>query len=175
MCLETVLVVEIVPADQSDMATNAKTAKPRQLQTADYLRLASFRWALRRFLHFSEAATARVGLSGHQYQALLVVRAGLGGLPVTINDLARQLLIRHNSAVGMVDRLCALGLLERDRVVDDRRKVRLRLTRKGARVLGDLAAIHRQKLRRIGPDIHRILGELAGAWRRRGVSPSEDR
>ena len=158
--------VEIMPADQPDMAPNSKAAKPPLLQTADYVRLASFRWALRRFLRFSEAVTSRVGLSGQQYQAMLVVRSRTGIGPVTINDLARQLLIRHNSAVGMVDRLAALGLLVRDRVQEDRRKVQLRLTRKGDRMLGNLAAIHRQKLRRIGPDIHRNLGELTGAWRR---------
>jgi len=136
------------------------------LRDADFERLASFRYALRRFLHFSEMATARVGLTGQQYQALLVVRSRDGRVPVTMNDLARQLLIRHNSAVGLVDRLCALGLMSRARVADDRRKVRLRLTSKGEQVLGRLASVHRLKLRRIGPEIHRFLGELTGAWSR---------
>jgi DNA-binding MarR family transcriptional regulator len=156
--------IEKVAADQTDMMTRSPGRKVRPLQTADYVRLAMFRWALRRFLHFSEAATAKFGLSGQQYQAMLVVRSRSGVAPVTINDLARQLLIRHNSAVGLVDRLSALGLLARNRMVEDRRKVRLRLTRKGDHVLGSLVAIHRQKLRRIGPDIHRTLGELAGVW-----------
>jgi DNA-binding MarR family transcriptional regulator len=136
------------------------------LQHADFERLASFRYALRRFLHFSETATARVGLTGQQYQAMLVVRSWRGRAPVTINDLARQLLIRHNSAVGLVDRLCAHGLLARAHVADDRRKVRLRLTAKGEKVLGRLASVHRMKLRRIGPDLYRYLGDLTGAWRR---------
>jgi len=136
------------------------------LRDADFERLASFRYALRQFLHFSEAATARVGLTGQQYQAMLVVRSRGGRGPVTINDLARQLLIRHNSAVGLVDRLCALGLMSRTRVADDRRKVRLRLTHKGEQVLGRLASVHRLKLRRIGPEIHRFLGELTGVWSR---------
>jgi len=136
------------------------------LRDADFERLASFRYALRRFLHFSEMATARVGLTGQQYQAMLVVRSRGGRAPVTINDLARQLLIRHNSAVGLVDRLCALGLMSRARVAEDRRKVRLRLTAKGEQVLGRLASVHRLKLRRIGPEIHRFLGELTGAWSR---------
>ena len=86
------------------------------------------------------------------------------GVPVTINHLSAELLIRHHSAVGLVDRLVAQGLVVRERVPDDRRKVRLRLTATGERVLARLASIHRQKLRRIGPDIHRMLGELAGAW-----------
>ena len=136
------------------------------LRDTDFERLASFRYALRQFLHFSETATARVGLTGQQYQAMLVVRSWRGRVPVTINDLAHQLLIRHNSAVGLVDRLCAQGLLARARVADDRRKVQLRLTAKGEKVLGRLASVHRMKLRRIGPEIYRFLGELTGAWRR---------
>jgi DNA-binding MarR family transcriptional regulator len=57
-------------------------------------------------------------------------------------------------------------LLVRAHSLDDRRKVRLRLTAEGERLLAKLAAVHRRKLRRIGPDIYRILGELTGAWRR---------
>jgi DNA-binding MarR family transcriptional regulator len=136
------------------------------LRDEEFKQLASFRYALRQFLHFSETATARVGLTGQQYQAMLVVRSWGGRAPVTINDLARQLLIRHNSAVGLVDRLCTQELLARARVADDRRKVRLRLTAKGEKLLGRLASVHRVKLRRIGPDIYRVLAELTGAWRR---------
>ena len=47
----------------------------------------------------------------------------------------------------------------------DRRRVLIRLTGKGERELGKLVSVHRRKLRRIGPEIHQILGELAGAWR----------
>jgi DNA-binding MarR family transcriptional regulator len=155
------------------MTRKAKVAKSPPLQTAEYVRLASFRYALRSFLHFSEAATARVGLTGQQYQAMLVLRSCVGRVPVTINDLARQLLIQHNSAVGLVDRLVAHGLVVRESISADLRKVQLVLTRKGERVLGNLASVHRQKLRRIGPDIHRIMGELTGAWGRRGVSSSK--
>jgi DNA-binding MarR family transcriptional regulator len=147
------------------MVRKAKGTRRLPLQTADYVRLASFRYALRRFLHFSESETARLGLTGQQYQAMLVVRSRAERSPVTINDLARELLIRHNSAVGLVDRLVAHGLLVRAVIPDDRRKVRLRLSTPGERVLARLATVHRQKLRRIGPDIYRILGELTGAWR----------
>jgi DNA-binding MarR family transcriptional regulator len=138
---------------------------PPGLQTTDYMRLASFRYALRRFLHFSELTTAKVGLTSQQYQAMLVVRSREEHGPVSINDLANELLIRHNSAVGLVDRLVTQGLMARERIPEDRRKVRLVLTARGGRVMGQLASIHRLKLRQIGPDIRRILGDLAGAWR----------
>jgi len=134
--------------------------KRAALRTADY--------ALRSFLHFSESRTARVGLTGQQYQAMLVVRSRSDSAPVTIADLAREMLVRHNSAVGLVDRLVALGLIARAPVPGDRRKVRLRMTSAGEDVLARLASVHRQKLRRMSPDIFRVLGELSGAWRRKG-------
>ena len=48
------------------------------LRTADYAKLAAFRYALRSFLHFSELVTERAGLTSQQYQALLVVRSLAG-------------------------------------------------------------------------------------------------
>src|SRR5690349_20112848 len=146
----------------------AKSASRPQaaLTDDDYERLAAFRHAVRQFLHFSESVASGVGLTGQQYQAMLAIRSMNGRGQVTINDLARQLLIRHNSAVGLVDRLVAQGLMIRERVPEDRRKARLKLSPKGEQLLGRLASVHRLKLGRIGPDIHRILGELAGAWRR---------
>jgi len=148
------------------MVRKASSRKAPDLGPADYARLASFRYALRRFLRFSEAAAARVGLTGQHYQAMLAIRGSPRGRSVTINELARQLLIKHNSAVGLVDRLVAHGLVTRESSAEDLRKVLVRLSRKGELVLGRLASVHRLKLRRIGPDIHRILGELTGAWRR---------
>jgi len=141
-------------------------SRPRALSASDYARLAAFRYSLRRFLHFSDAAAARVGLTGQQYQAMLAVRSRAA--PISINDLARELLIRHHSAVGLVDRLAARGHLARCRDDADRRRVLIRLTPKGERELGKLVSVHRRKLRRIGPEIHKILGELAGAWRLQG-------
>ena len=142
------------------------TGRREALADADYERLAAFRYALRRFLYFSESACTRVGLTGQQYQAMLAIRSLSRRNPVTINDLARHLFIRHNSAVGMVDRLVTQGLMIRERMAEDRRKARLRLSPKGEALLGKLASIHRRKLGRIGPEIHRFLGQLTGVWRR---------
>lgn len=130
------------------------------LPTADYVRLASFRSAMRRFLHFSEEEAARCGLSSQQYQALLSVRATPEGERLTINDLARQLVIKHNSAVGLVDRLAEHHLLRRQPIAEDRRKVELCLTTKGRRVLARLASVHRSELRRLAPIMGRVLDEL---------------
>ncbi|HEV2430923.1 MAG TPA: helix-turn-helix domain-containing protein, partial [Burkholderiales bacterium] len=90
-----------------------KRRRSAHLDAAEYQQLASFRYALRSFLRFSEAAAEKVGLTAQHYQALLAVCATADG-HVTLNDLAQQLLIRHNSAVGLVDRLTAQGLLARE-------------------------------------------------------------
>jgi len=62
---------------------------------------------------------------------MLVLRACPDDERVTINDLARHLLIKHNSAVGLVDRLVQGKLIVREASSVDRRKVELRLTPRG--------------------------------------------
>jgi DNA-binding MarR family transcriptional regulator len=131
------------------------------LGTRDYAQLASFRHALRGFLRFSEDAAANVGLTSQHYQAMLILRGWPQDQPVSINDLAQQLLIKHNSAVGLVDRLVEEGLVVRKPSTIDRRKVELRMSSKGRQVLAKLAATHREELRRIGPIMERFFAEIA--------------
>lgn len=139
-----------------------KRAEERfELTTRDYAELASFRHALRGFLRFSESAAEQEGLTSQHYQAMLILRGWPEGRPVSINDLAQQLLIKHNSAVGLVDRLTKNDLIVREPSDVDRRKVELRLSPRGRRVLARLAAIHRRELQRIGPIMKRFFAELA--------------
>jgi DNA-binding MarR family transcriptional regulator len=144
-----------------------KRRRSAHLDASEYQQLASFRYALRSFLRFSEAAAEKVGLTAQHYQALLAVCATADG-HVTINDLAQQLLIRHNSAVGLVDRLTAQGLLAREPSPEDGRKVYLRLTAKGDRVLEKLAEVHREELRRIGPQLEALLHDITRAETKAG-------
>lgn len=127
------------------------------LSKAEYEMLAGFRHRLRRFLSFSERSAERVGLTQHQYQALLAVRAHPGPGLLTISELAEQMLIKHHSAVGMVDRLEQQQLVRREHSAEDRRKVGIRLTSSGRKVFAKLAAVHRAELRRIGPDLARFM------------------
>jgi DNA-binding MarR family transcriptional regulator len=144
-----------------DQQVPAKTARPASpLSTQEYARLAAFRLSVRAFLHFSEQAAAEVGLTGQHYQALLALRACPPEQPCTINDLAQQLFLKHNSTVALVDRLEAEGLVVREPSSTDRRKVELHITARGARVLGKLAERHRAKLQGIGPDLERFFREL---------------
>ena len=150
--------------------TDKRQARQPPISNADFVRLAAFRHALRRFLRFSESAAARVGVTGQQYQALLSIRGGSPDGRMSINDLAAHLLIKHNSAVGLVDRLVQDDLVVREASSADRRKVQLRVTGRGHQVLSRLATVHRAELQRVGPLMERFFSELshpAAAGRRR--------
>jgi len=131
------------------------------LTTQDYAQLAAWRRALRTFLRFSERAAADLGLGAQQYQAMLVVRGWADKRPVTIGDLAEELFIKHNSAVGLVDRLVQQRFMTRAISSADRRRVELALTPRGRTVLATLAALHRRELRRLGPVFKRFLDQIS--------------
>jgi DNA-binding MarR family transcriptional regulator len=118
---------------------------------ADYRALSQFRYQIRRFLHFSEEAARAEGLEPQQHQMLLAIQALDETEPPTIGQLAEHLVLRHHSAVGLLDRLEARGLAERLRGDGDRRQVRVRLTDRGAETLRHLSALHQEELRHSGP------------------------
>ena len=127
---------------------------------AEYEALAGFRYAIRQFLHFSEQAAQAVGLTAQQHQALLALRGFPGRDRATIGELAERLQIRHHSAVGLVDRLAAQGLVSREPATEDRRQVYVALTERGAAVLEQLSAAHREELRRAGPQMRQLLERI---------------
>jgi DNA-binding MarR family transcriptional regulator len=126
----------------------------------DYLMLASFRAALRKFLRSSEDIAHNLGLTPQRHQAMLAVRGFPGDEPPTVGALAAKLHIRHNSAVGLVTRLVNEGYLRRDKSKLDQRRQHVRLTPKGQAILDKLTEAHRTELRHIGPDITRLLKDL---------------
>jgi DNA-binding MarR family transcriptional regulator len=126
----------------------------------DYCALGEFRYRIRRFLHFSEDAARQEGLEPQQHQLLLAVRSLERSEGPTIGELAEHLLIRHHSAVGLVDRMEERGLIERVRGPEDRRQVRVRLTAHGQEKLKQLSVIHREELRTSGPALVDALNEL---------------
>ena len=131
--------------------------KKSRMTDRDYLRLATFRLTLRRFLEFSAAAARARGLTPPQHQALLVIRALAPTGDATISEVARWLMSRHHSAVELADRLVALGLVRRRADPADRRRVTLLLTPKAVRLLERLSATHLAELRRIGPTLQQML------------------
>jgi len=127
---------------------------------ADYEVLAEFRYTLRRFLHFSEAAAAKLGLSAQQHQALLAIKGFPGREQVTVGELAERLQIRHHSAVGLADRLEVQKLIERTPGTSDRRKVYLSLTPQGLSLLESLSALHHEELQRLIPQLRSLITRI---------------
>jgi DNA-binding MarR family transcriptional regulator len=121
--------------------------------------LAEFRYALRRFLVFSEDAARRSGLTAQQHQALLALK-GFGPRPMTTGELANRLLIRHHSAVGLIDRLVSKSLVKRFPGSDDRRQVLLALTSKSETLLAKLSQAHRRELKRLAPLFESLLANF---------------
>ncbi|WP_234879309.1 MarR family winged helix-turn-helix transcriptional regulator [Sinorhizobium americanum] len=96
---------------------------------------------MRRFLAFSEAALSEAGITSQQYQALLVIKVASQN-QIRVRELSEQLLIQHNGAVQLVDRLEAAGLAERIPSITDKRSVLVGLTVHGVSVLDALARKH---------------------------------
>jgi len=117
----------------------------RQLTRGDYDRLARWRYALRQFLHFSQQTTRRAGLSRSQHTLLLFVKVFPGSRP-SVSELAERLHVRHNSAVGLIDRCERVGLVRREKDSADRRRVRINLTAKAEKLLNDLSLEHLREL-----------------------------
>jgi DNA-binding MarR family transcriptional regulator len=128
---------------------------------ADYRRLLAFRSSLRRFLRWSEEQAADAGLSAVQHQMLLAIRGHTGPESPTIGEIAEQLLIKHHSAVELVDRAEDAGLVRRSQDQVDRRVVRVELTADGARRLARLTQLTIAELSRSSP-------ELRAQWQRAG-------
>jgi DNA-binding MarR family transcriptional regulator len=144
----------------SEQRMTKRAASPlNRLKPRDYQLLAEFRRLLRQFLVFSEERAAAVGLAPQQHQALLAMKGHQGGSP-TIGDLAERLAIRHHSAVGLVNRLVRRGYVVRRGDRGDKRRVTLKLTRKGEAILRKLTAWHRAELRRVAPLLKPLLMQL---------------
>lgn len=139
-------------------------AKPG-LSNTQYETLASFRYALRQFIHFSDEAAHAAGVTPQQHQALLAIKGFPGRDSVTVGELAERLQLRHHSAVGLIDRLVAEKFVTRKSSEEDRRRVLIRLTARGEKTLEKLTSAHRAQLKRIGPEISQLLERLRRADR----------
>ena len=130
------------------------------MSKSEYEVLAEFRYTLRRFMHFSENAVEKVGLTPQQYQALLAIKGYPGRERITISELAERLQIKHNSAVGLVNRLEAENLIDRSPAMNDRRQVIVSLTEHGLSILEKLSSTHRGELQRLSPQLSLLLEQI---------------
>ncbi|RMG49939.1 MAG: MarR family transcriptional regulator, partial [Chloroflexi bacterium] len=84
-------------------------------------------------------------LNPTQYAALLLLAEHNG---VRLSDLSEYLLIDKSSTTRLVDRLSALGLVERIADASDRRVQRIVLTRQGREHLGVVRSAFTESVRR---------------------------
>ncbi len=116
------------------------------LTQRDFERLLEFRVTLRRFQRWSEDQAKAAGLTHVQHQLLVAIKGHPGDRPPTVGDLAGYLLLRPHSAVELVDRAEAAGLVERAPDREDGRVVRVGLTPHGEEILQKLTRAHLDRL-----------------------------
>ncbi|MGF6428380.1 MULTISPECIES: MarR family winged helix-turn-helix transcriptional regulator [Bradyrhizobium] len=147
-----------MPQPKQRRAPAGATKRKAAAATVDYRALAQFRYELRRFLAFSEEGARKAGMTPRQHQALLGIKGFVDPGPPTVGDIARFLLIRHHSAVELMNRMAKLGLVSRLADPDDARRVQLRLTAKGEQKLQAVSKKNIEELRRVAsPALRRLL------------------
>lgn len=120
---------------------------PRPLTKSDFSALSEFRYQMRRYEAFSEAAVQAEGITPLQYLLLLHVKGFQGREWATVGELAERLQAKQHGVVALVTRCEAAGLVERRTHAKDRRRVEVHLLPDGETILTRLAEIHRAELR----------------------------
>lgn len=106
---------------------------------------AHFRYAVRKFLRFSENAARRFGVTPQQHQLMLGVAGYTGRGSATVSELAEFLQERPHSVVGLIERAVQHGLVRRAQDETDRRVVNVSLTAAGREILSGLVRLHREE------------------------------
>jgi DNA-binding MarR family transcriptional regulator len=91
---------------------------------------------------------------------LLAIKGHAGPVGPTIGELADHLVLRHHSAVGLVDRAVKDGLVRRNPDGTGKRVVRVTLTPAGAAKLDALAEAHLQEIAHLAPTMHTLWRQL---------------
>jgi DNA-binding MarR family transcriptional regulator len=116
------------------------------LKKKDFEALSDFRYQMRRFLRFSEEIVRSEGVTPLQYLLMLHIKGYPAREWATVGELAERLQSHHHGTVALVSRCDKLGLVKRRVSAEDRRRVEIRLTPKGERILERLARLHRAEL-----------------------------
>ena len=121
------------------------------LAQSDFEHLLELRTGLRRFLRWSEQQAKAAGLTAAKHQLLLAIKGHPDPAGPTIGELADYLVLRHHSAVELVDRAVQDGLVKRNPDPTIRSVVRVTLTPAGAAKLDALAEAHLQEIAHLAP------------------------
>ncbi|NMP24578.1 MarR family winged helix-turn-helix transcriptional regulator [Sulfobacillus harzensis] len=129
----------------------------------EYRALAEFRYGLRKFLRFSEAAARKHGITPQQHQLLLAIKGFPGRDYATVSELAERLQLMQHSVVGIIDRSEQANLVYRRTHAEDLRVTEVHLTPLGEEVLEALTVAHRDELKRSREflaSLNKVLGEM---------------
>ncbi|WP_329609770.1 MarR family winged helix-turn-helix transcriptional regulator [Paracoccus benzoatiresistens] len=96
-----------------------------------------------------------------RFDVMAALLAAPDGLRMT--ELSQQLMVSNGNVTGIVDRLVADGLAERETMETDRRAFRVRITEKGAHLMREMTVRHRDW-------IDELFAEVTEADAARGIS-----
>jgi DNA-binding MarR family transcriptional regulator len=151
------------PAKEQKLANHIVVRYNRAVKrtsTPDYRAMAELRYRIRLFLREGDAAARSAGLEPQQYLMLLAIRGLPDRCPAKIQSLADSLLIKHHSAVELIDRMEKNGYVRRTRGREDRRQVLVSLLPKGQRVLERVVQQRLGELRTGGRQLVRAIVAL---------------
>jgi DNA-binding MarR family transcriptional regulator len=126
------------------------------LEQADFEHLLELRTGLRRFLRWSEEQAKAAGLTAAKHQLLLAIKGHPDPAGPTIGEIADYLVLRHHSAVGLIDRAEKDGLVRRTPDPGSRSVVRVTLTGAGEVKLDALAEAHLQEITHLAPTMQTL-------------------
>jgi|SRR6185312_3484204 len=121
------------------------------MRDEDYESLLKFRTTLRQFANWSEQQARAANLTPAHHQLLLAVRGHPIPTGPTIGEIADYLVLRHHSAVELVNRAEDAGLVERHTDPADQRITHITLTSTGESRIRQLSKLHVEELRRLAP------------------------
>jgi DNA-binding MarR family transcriptional regulator len=132
------------------------------LEQSDFEHLLELRTGLRRFIRWSDQQAQAAGLTPAKHQLLLAIKGHPEPSGPTIGEVADYLVLRHHSAVGLIDRAVEDGLVRRNK---DRSKavVRVTLTRAGDDKLDALAETHLEEIAHLAPTMRTLWRALEHA------------
>lgn len=107
------------------------------MEIEDYVTVAEFRSALRRFLRRTEKIARASGLTPQRYLLLLMIKGAPDGSErATVTQLAGRLQLAQSTVTELVGRAEEAGLVTREPSGVDGRVAHLRLSEEGERRLG---------------------------------------
>jgi len=108
-------------------------------------------------MRWSEDQAVAAGLTPAQHQLLVAIKGHCGSEAPAIRDLAEYLMLQSHSAVGLVDRAEAVGVVRRQQDEKDGRVVRVYLTDKGDQLVESLTTAHLTELYNLAEALNDLL------------------